>query len=189
MFEDLVIKNRSIRRFDEKVKVPYQTLVELVDLARQSPSSANLQALKFYLASEPPQTNQIFSSLKFASYLTEWAGPTEGERPAAYILILGDRRIKRQFDFDAGIAAQTIMLGAAERGLGGCILASVHRDWLSEQLDLADDFEIIVALALGKPDEKVVIEAVTPEHGIKYYRDPQGVHHVPKRSLDELIIS
>jgi len=41
---------------------------------------------------------------------------------------------------------------------------------------------------LGKPKEKIVIEPMTSAGNIKYWRDEQGVHHVPKRSLDEIII-
>ena len=183
MFKDLVSKSRSYRRFDEAVRVPRETLVELVDLARLAPCSANLQGLKFFVVGEKDLTDKIFPLLKFAGYLRDWAGPAEGERPAAYIIVLGDERIKQQFDMDAGIAAQTIMLGAAEQGLGGCILSSVKRDELAALLELPAYLEVLVVLALGKPAEKVVIEALGSAGDIKYYRDGEGVHHVPKLSL------
>jgi len=189
MFKDLVSKSRSYRRFDEAVRVPRATLVELVGLARLAPCSANLQGLKFFVVGEKDLTDKIFPLLKFAGYLRDWAGPAEGERPAAYIIVLGDERIKQQFDMDAGIAAQTIMLGAAEQGLGGCILSSVKRDELAALLELPAYLEVLVVLALGKPAEKVVIEALGSAGDIKYYRDGEGVHHVPKRSLEDLIVN
>ena len=37
-------------------------------------------------------------------------------------------------------------------------------------------------------DLKVVIDPVGPEGDIRYYRDGDGVHHVPKRSLDDLVL-
>lgn len=89
MFKDLVSKTRSIRRYDESVKVDQATLREIVDLARLSPSSANLQALKFKLVTEQTQVNGVFESVRFAAYFKDWSGPQPGERPTAYIIILG----------------------------------------------------------------------------------------------------
>ncbi len=187
-FRDLVMKNRSYRRFDENIPIPKNTLISLVELARYCPSSANMQALKFYISSEKPETDKVFSTLKFAGYLKEWEGPVEGERPTAYVVIVGDLRIRKQFANDAGIAAQTIMLGAVEKGYGGCIMAAIQRKDLGEILNLPDYFEILLVLALGVPIENVVIEDVGLDGNIQYYRDSQEVHHVPKRSLDELIL-
>jgi nitroreductase len=101
---------------------------------------------------------------------------------------LGDDRIKKQFDTDTGIAAQTMRLGAAEKGLGGCMVSAVRREELADALELPAYFEIVLVLALGKPAETVVIEDLGEEKDIKYYRDAQDVHHVPKRSLEELIV-
>ncbi len=187
MFRDLVLKSRSYRRFDEAVRIPRETLLELVDLARHAPCSANLQGLKFSLICEKAQTDKVFPLMKFAGYLKDWGGPAVGERPAAYIVVLGDVRIKRQYDLDTGIAAQTMMLGAVEKGFGGCMMSSVKRDELAALLELPPYLEIVLVLALGKPTETVVIEPVGEGGDIKYYRDAQSIHHVPKRALGELI--
>lgn len=188
MFRDLVNKTRSIRRYDASVKVDEATLREIVDLARLSPSSANLQPLKFKLVTEPSQVDAVFASVRFAAYLKDWAGPQPSERPTAYIIILGDLAIKRQFDMDAGIAAQSMLLGLTDVGLSGCMMGSFKRDQLTELFDLEPTFEIVLVLSVGKPAERVVIETIKPGDDVKYYRDEQGVHHVPKRSLDELIV-
>lgn len=188
MLEDLVRKSRSYRRFVAAEAVPYATLLELVDLARLSPSAANLQGLKFLVADGQPLNDLIFPCLRFAGHLTGWAGPQAYERPAAYILVLGDTRIKQQFDLDAGIAAQSMMLGAAERGLGGCIMSAINREKLTDALNLPEHFEIVLALALGKPAEKVVLEELGEGQSIHYYRDAEYVHHVPKRKLEDLLV-
>jgi len=117
-----------------------------------------------------------------------WAGPAKGERPAACIVILGDNQVAASVGCDHGIAAQSIMLGAAERGLGGCMIGSIDRSELRQVLGIPDHCEILLILALGKPKETVVLEEVGPDGSVKYYRDADGVHHVPKRSLDELIL-
>jgi len=188
MLEDLIRKNRSYRRFHQDVPVNLETLRALVNLARLSASGSNLQPLKYILSCEPETNARIFPHTRWAGYLKGWSGPAEGERPAAYIVILGDTEIRKSFGCDHGIAAQSIMLGATERGLGGCMIGSIDRSELRQVLDIPDHCEILLILALGKPKETVVLEAVGPDGDTKYYRDTDGVHHVPKRSLDELVV-
>ncbi len=188
MVHDLVIKNRSYRRFFQEVPVSLDTLRELVDLARLSPSARNAQPLRFMLSNEPGKNAFIYKQLAWAGYLKDWAGPEEGERPAAYIIILGDHDISPTFGCDHGIASQSILLGAVEKGLGGCIIGSIQRPALQAGLQIPAKYEILLALAIGVPKETVVLEAVGPDGGIKYYRDENQVHHVPKRALDDLII-
>lgn len=187
MIKDLVAKNRSYRRFHQGSAVDLQTLREMIELARLSPSAANLQPLKYILSCEPKKNALIFPHLAWAGYLKDWPGPGEGERPSAYIIILGDTEISRSFGCDHGIAAQSILLGATEKGLGGCIIGTIKREELCRALDIPARYEILLVVALGKPREKATIETVGPAGDIKYWRDAEGVHHVPKRSLDEII--
>ena len=188
MLRDLVVTNRSYRRFYEDAAIEEVTLRGLVDLARLSASGANRQPLKYILSVDPQKNALIFPHLRWAGYLKDWLGPSDGERPAAYIIILGDTEIRKSLGCDHGIAAQSILLGAREKGLGGCMIASIRRERLRKALDIPPHYEILLVLALGKPKEMVVIEPVGPDGDIKYWRDSDGVHHVPKRSLDEIII-
>lgn len=188
MIRDLVVRSRSIRRFHQDVPVPRETLVELVDLARHTPSGANLQPLKYILVADPAVCAKVFPYLAWAGYLKDWPGPVDGERPAAYIVVLGDKRIKQVIEHDTGIAVQTMLLGAAERGFGGCIIQTVQRRELRLALEIPEDFEILLVLALGKPKETVVLEPLPPDGDVKYWRDAEGVHHVPKRALDDIIL-
>jgi nitroreductase len=166
-----------------------EILKELVDLARLSASAANFQPLKYILACRPETNAEIFSCLAWAGYLKDWPGPEPGERPAAYIVILGDTAISKDFGCDHGIAAQSILLGARASGLAGCIIGSVNRDRLREVLNIKSHLQILLVLAIGKPREKIVIESVGPDGSIRYWRDAEGVHHVPKRPLKEIIVA
>lgn len=188
MLKDLILRNRSYRRFYQETPVDCETLRELVDLARLSPSAANLQPLKYILSCDPQKNAQIFSNLAWAGYLRDWPGPPEGERPSAYIIILGDTRISASIDCDHGIAAQGILLGAAEKGLGGCIIASIQKEEFHRVLSIPSYYRILLVLALGKPKETVVIEEVGKAGDIKYWRDAASIHHVPKRSIDDIIV-
>jgi nitroreductase len=188
MLKDLIFKNRSYRRFQQDVPVDIETLRQLVELARLSASGANRQPLKYVLSCAPETNDLIFPHTRWAGYLKDWSGPEEGERPAAYIVLLGDTEVSKAFGCDHGIAAQSIMLGATERGLGGCMLGALDKDGLRQALDIPEQYEILLALALGKPKETVVLEDTGTDGDIKYYRDADDVHHVPKRPLDELIV-
>ncbi len=189
MMRDLVLKNRSYRRFYQEMPVNMETLKELVDLARLSASAANRQPLKYALCCDPRRNALVFPNLAWAGYLKDWSGPEEGERPSAYVVILGDSTITKSFGCDHGIAAQSILLGAREKGLGGCIIGSVRKDELSQALAIPAEYEILLVIALGKPKETVVLEDMAQGGDIRYWRDDQGVHHVPKRSLGEIIIA
>jgi nitroreductase len=187
MIKDIIKKNRSCRRFKKGVKINKKTLTELVELTRLSASAANLQPLKYLLSYTPEKNKMIFPNTKWAGYLRDWNGPTEDERPSAYILILGDTEITKSFGCDHGIAAQSILLGAVEKGLRGCILGALNRQGLHKSLGIPSRYEILLAIALGKPAEKSVIETVR-DGDIKYWRDKKDVLHVPKRPLEELIL-
>jgi len=188
MLRDLVKANRSCRRFYEDHQVALNILEELVDLARLSASAANLQPLKYIVACQPEINAEIFSCLGWAAYLKDWPGPESGERPAAYVVILGDTAISKDFGCDHGIAAQSILLGAREKGLAGCMLGSIDRKTLRKILNLETHLQILLVLAIGKPKEKVVIETVGSDGSIRYWRDAEAVHHVPKRALKDIIV-
>jgi nitroreductase len=188
-FKDLAKNNRSYRRFDEKFVIERDTLVELISLARYAASGRNGQPLKYFLSNDRNLNGQIFSTLAWAGYLKEWPGPKEGERPSAYIIVLLDHNISDNYFCDDGIAMQNILLGAVEKGLGGCILRSIDKPRLSAILNLPGHLEITDVVAIGKPVETVLITNVGEDGDIRYYRDGNGVHYVPKRSLNELIIN
>ncbi|MDT8400251.1 MAG: nitroreductase family protein [Bacteroidales bacterium] len=183
---DIVRRNRSYRRFYQNERINREELVSLVNLARLSASGQNKQALKFLIVNDPEACDRVFPSTMWAGYLEDWDGPQKGEQPAAYIIILGDTGLSNSFGVDHGIAAQSILLGAAEKGYGGCMIGSIKKAKLRHDLEIPGKYEILLILALGKPKEKVVIDEVTDDD-IKYWRDDKDVHHVPKRSLDDLI--
>ena len=187
MMRELVTRNRTRRRFEEGRQVGRAVLAELIEIARLIPSAQNKQPLKYLLSTTKERNEAIFGCLRWASHLKDWPGPAEGERPAAYVVILGDREIAETVPWDHAVAAQTIMLAAVEKGLGGCIIASIDKNRLIKALGLSRRYRILLVVALGFPRETVVFEEMN-DGDYRYWRDAQGVHHVPKRSLAELIL-
>lgn len=187
-FAELVRKTRSYRRFDESISIPLDRLEALVELSRLTASAANRQPLRYYLVNDREAGAEVFDTLAWAAYMPEWPGPSVGERPSAYIVLCIDTSIAKDWWCDDGIAAQTIMLGATSMGLGGCMIGAIRQDRLRELLAVPEKLKIRLVLALGKPGETVQIDPVGPGGSIKYWRDEAEVHHVPKRSLDDLIV-
>ncbi len=185
--KELIARTRSYRRFDESHRIDYKILEGLIDLARLSPSGANRQPLKFVLFNSKRDCERLFPSLVWAAYLKDWDGPEAGERPSGYIIILGDKTISEGFGVDHGIAAQSIMLGVNEAGLGGCMFASIRREQLRNEFSIPEKYEILLVLALGKPIENVIIDEIN-DGDVRYWRDKNSNHHVPKRPLNELIV-
>ena len=188
MIAELIKRNRSYRRFYQEVAIAESDLREMVDNARFTPSGRNAQTLRYMLSNTPERNALIFPALSWAGYLAGWGGPKEGERPAAYIVILNDDTLSKTYFCDHGIVSMAILLTAVEKGLGGCILAAVDRDALRVALQIPEQYAIVQVIALGKPAETVVIEPMV-DGDIKYWRDEQSVHHVPKRGLEEIILN
>jgi nitroreductase len=159
-----------------------------VDLARNSASASNRQPLKYILSCTPEKNAKIFPLLGFAGSLPNWGGPFEGERPTAYIVILCDTDISKNTLGDHTIAAQTILLGATEKGLGGCMHGSAKKPELMKALNIPEKYEIVLVISMGKPKEKVVLEGLPADGKTAYYRDAEQTHHVPKRALEDIII-
>lgn len=189
MIRELIEKTRSCRRFYQDQAVSLQTLKQLVDLARLSASAANLQPLRYILSNEPDKNERIFSCTAWAGYLQNWSGPEEGERPPAYIIILADREVSKKVDCDHGIAAQSIVLGAKELGYSACMITALKREALRDALKIPERYDILMVIALGKCRETVVLEKAGADGNIQYWRDARKVHHVPKRALEDIILS
>jgi len=185
--KQLIAKSRSYRRFYENQEIQFEQLKSWINLARLSPSARNMQSLRYKIINNKEINQQIFPLLKWAGYLENWNGPQEGERPSAYIIVLNDEELSSNYYCDDGIASQSIILGAVEDGFGACIIAAIKREELRNLLQIPEKYKIIHLIALGKPKENIIIEEVS-NNDIKYWRDLEENHHVPKRKLEDLII-
>ena len=184
---EAIMKRRTIRKFSRE-KIEKETLLKLVDCARMAAFGANMQPLKFAVIDDDEKLDAVFPSIKWAGYLADGA-PKEGERPAAYIAVLGDKEIKPNgmFETDAGAAVTNMMLAAEEEGIATCWLGAIDRATLSDLLKLPEKYALTYLLALGYPAQKS--KAVEMENGnVKYFIDENGTVNVPKRGMDEIIV-
>lgn len=188
-FTELAFSNRSFRRFDQSAPMGMAVLEELVELSRYTASAMNKQPLRHILVSDPGKCAEVFEGLAWAGYLKEWSGPAEGERPTGYVVICHEGEPGPWSKVDLGIVAQTMLLGAVEKGFGGCMLGALKKDVLTKALDVPENLEILMVLAMGRPAETVVVEDLDEGGDFKYWREDDDTHHVPKRTVDELIVA
>lgn len=187
-FSKLVQACRSYRRFDEAAGMPHEVLIDLVDIARQTASGANRMPLRYRVVCAEQERAAVFVHLKWAGALKDWDGPVPGERPAGYIVIC-DAGGGATTAVDEGIAAQTIMLAAASAGYGACMLHAFNKAEVARALGLAQDVAPLMVIALGRPGETVVLEDLAADAtSTDYWRDEKSVHHVPKRTLDHVLL-
>ena len=181
---ELIEKTRSYRRFDNTAPLSRETLLEILDAARLTPSGANLQSIRFRVVTEPSEVDFVTANAKWAAYLTDWSGPSRHEAPTAWVLLLSPAEQPAP-QIDLGITAQTILLTATALGYGGCMFLSIDRPKLAEQLNIREEMRIDLAIALGKPAETVILSEVGEDGSIRYYRDEADRHVVPKLSLSD----
>ncbi len=186
--KDLILKTRSYRRFYQEIPIPIETLTGLVDLARLTSSAKNMQPLRYIVSANRQMNGKIFETLAWAGYLTNWKCPQEGERPSGYIIILRDNSVTENNYCDHGLATQSIMLGATEKGFGGCVIAAIDKPELSALLNLSGNMEILLVLALGKPKETVILDVLEKDGNHQYWRDKNDNQRVPKRKLQDIIL-
>lgn len=191
MIKDLVRKNRSYRGYDESRKITEDELKDLVDTARVAGSAANLQPLKYRLVCSEAEVAKLNGITRWGKMLKDIELPHKGKFPTAYIVICVDTdiaKVPENANTDIGIAAQTILLAAVEQGLGGCMIGNYEKAQAAEALALPERFVPQLIVAIGKPDETVVLTDTGEDGSVKYYRDANDVHYVPKRKLEDILL-
>lgn len=192
MIRDLAMKSRSYRGYDESRKVTREELISMVECARLAPSSVNMQPLRYYLACDEETVNKIQLLTGWARALPQLNLPHPGKRPTAFIVICQDlerNQALERFQKDVGIVAQTILLAATEMGLGGIMIGNYNPDKVREALELPETLRPMLIVAIGKPDEEIILTEIGPDGSLNYYRDENDVHYVPKRRLEDLLIN
>ena len=191
MIKELVKKSRSFRGYDESRKISREELMELVDCARFAPSSVNRQPFQYLLACEQADLDKIQPLTGWAKALPDMKLPHPGHCPQAFIVICQntdwDPDLNRYIR-DVGIVAQTMLLAAAEKELGGIMIGSFSPKRIAEAMKLPENIVPMLIVAFGKPDEKIILTEVEAGESLKYYRDEQDTHYVPKRKLKDIVL-
>ena len=190
MFKDLVTSARSYRKYDQAQGIEEATLRGFVDIARIANSGTNLQPFKYKIIGAQPMVDQLFAITKWGGRYKNYTGPAPGEQPAGYIVICCDNDVRKAStaEMDTGIVAEVLVLAAADAGYGSCMIGNFARDKCRELLQLKDNIEPMLVVAFGRPNDTIVLDELEAGGSTDYYRDDKGVHHVPKRKLEDILL-
>lgn len=188
--KNLMMSDRTVRRFRESERIPVETLEKVVELVRYCPSGRNAQPLRYVIVTSEDDKEKVYPLLKWAGYFSDWDGPEKGERPAAYIIQCLDTKYGNNCLCDDGLQLEAMTLGLRTLGIAGCIIKAFDSIKLHEELRVGERYLPRYVLAVGYPAENVELEDMdgSEDADFKYYRTPDGTHHVPKRPLSELIL-
>lgn len=185
MIEELVVKNRSVRRYDNSKKLDRELLLRIVDSARLCANAGNRQRIRYALVTGEDTLEKIRECLGFAAYLKDWGGPVASENPTGYIVMLTEEEDFNLY-IDIGIASSTMLLLGCELGIGGCIFRSFNKDKIAEILG-TEKYMPRLVISFGVPAERFELSEVQNDD-IKYFRRQDGTHVVPKLSLADVVI-
>lgn len=191
MFQDLVTRNRSYRGFDSTAPISREQLAAWVNCARLSPSGMNAQPLRYRLVTAADEVANVQSLVVWAAALSALHLPREGEGPTAFIVICHDTEVAMPvaaLHKDVGITAQTMLLAAVSEGYGGCMIGNYAPQKIADALQLDAHLQPVLVIALGKPIETIELVEAAAGDSLKYYRDENNVHYVPKRKLEDIIL-
>lgn len=185
---EAILARRTIRKFKQE-EIDISILKKLVNAARLAPSGGNIQPLEYFIVSDPKLKDKIFPTLQWAGYIKPYGNPREGEKPAAYIVILvnKDLAVDSNYKYDIGASAENITLTALQECIGCCWIGSFNKKRLTQILNIPDNYVVDLVIAIGYPAEEPVVEEITPGASIKYYKDSSGTLHVPKRKVEDII--
>ena len=182
---EAIRKRRTIRKFQQN-PIPEDILKKLIDTARIAPSGSNMQPLKFIVVNNEKIREEIFSHVKWAAYIAPKGNPEIDERPTAYIVVCIDNDIRRVTpESDAGAAIENILLAAVAENIGTCWMQAVDKPEIKKILNIPEQYAIDSVISLGYPKEESVMEELSDS--IKYWKDENGVMHVPKRKLEDIM--
>lgn len=184
--EKLLVKTRSYRGYDNSYVVRPDQLSRIIAVATKIPSARNSQLLRFRPVTHE-EAAKVSPYIRLGGALKDMKLPFEGEEPRAFVVVCAATPTPDHYVYiDLGIAAQSMLLQAVEIGLGGICIGAFDKAAVKESLALP--YEPLLVVAIGKPNEKIVLDEIGAEENKNYWRDEQGVHHVPKIRLEELII-
>ncbi|MCR4658879.1 MAG: nitroreductase family protein [Bacteroidales bacterium] len=183
--DDLLLRARSCRGYNQNYVVKRAELERIVAACGKIGSAKNQQLLRFRLVTRGPEADMLNANIKLGAMLPEPHLPLPGTEPQAFIVVCAVADANRWIDIDLGMALQTIMLKTAEMGLNSIIIGAFNRAEVRRGLNLELEPQMVVAV--GKGIEHYAIDTISPDESHAYYRR-DGIHHIPKIGVADLII-
>jgi nitroreductase len=161
-----VASKREVRRYADR-PIPPEVERRILEAGRISGSSKNRQPWRFVVASDPGTVERVAGAV--------WAG--DNVRGAALVVAVVVRG-KGPVSFDAGRAAQNMMLAAWNEGVGSCPNGIADADAMAAALGLGEDDHFAIVLTFGYPARPTDAASRSPE---------EWIERADRRPLEELV--
>ena len=149
-FEQLCQKRRSIRKYTDR-PVEQEKIDYLLRCALMSPSAKRTCPWEFIVVRDEAKLRPLAGCRTYGSQMFDTA-------TAAIIIALDPTLCDNTWMADGAIAAEHILLAAAEQGLGACWCHVYEREGAPELVkslfEIPEPYIVLCAIALGYPDEE-----------------------------------
>lgn len=153
---DAIRSRRNVRDYDRQ-PIDAPALERILEAARRAPSSRNQQAWDFVVVTERDRLRDLSKVWRYAEHVASSAATVALVAPAS-----SDADERETFQFDLGQAAMSLMLGAADQGVGSCHAAVADQQLAREVLGLPADRECMWLIALGFPADRPLAPVERP---------------------------
>lgn len=154
---DAVRSRRNVRRYRDQPIAPTD-LDRILEAGWRSPSSLNQQRWDFILCTESSQLREL-------SQLSRWARHVEGAAAAIALIApdSDDPDVNESLELDLGQATMSMMLAAADLGIGSCHAAVEDQDLTRRLLGHPQDRLCALIIAMGYPADRPLAPIERPK--------------------------
>jgi nitroreductase len=163
---DAIRARRNVRTFADRA-IGAADLDRILDAGRRSPSSMNGQPWDFVAVTDRAALRQLADVWRYGAHIAGAAAAVALFSPAAT-----DAEARETYAFDLGQAAMSMMLAAADLGIGSCHSAVGSQQRARELLGSPADRECLIILSFGYPADRALVPIEQPNR-----RDVDDVVH------------
>jgi nitroreductase len=169
-FQDVVMKRRAVRRFEEG-GVPHETIERIARLAQRVPSAGFSQGQRLIVVTDPERRREVAAACREEGYVQMGFGPWISECAAQFVPCVSEEIYHRRYQepdklqedgteidwpipywwVDVGATMQNIMLAAVDAGLGCGFVGDDDVSALQRVLGLPAEFVPIGVMPVGIP--------------------------------------
>jgi nitroreductase len=154
---DAIRARRNVREFADR-PLAEADLERILEAGRRAPSSRNWQPWDFVLVTDRSQLPELAKV---------WRGAAHAARAMAVIVCVGplveDERKRGWLQYDHGQAALSMLIAAADLGIGSCHAAVEDQVLARSLLGFPEDHFAVSLLSLGYPRDRPLVPLRRPD--------------------------
>lgn len=154
---DAIRSRRNVRSYADEAIAP-EDLDQILEAGRRTPSAGNQQAWDFVVCTDPEQLAQLAKVWRSAGHVARSAATIALIAPNAQ-----DARSRDLVQYDLGQATMSIMVAAADLGIGSAHSAVSDQELARRLLGFPEDRFCAVLISLGVPADRPLAPIERPD--------------------------